>query len=365
MAQDKKNQHYVPQGYLKFFSNGKETINAFDKINNKSFSPNIRNIASENYFYDLPYWFEKVLDQKVKQQSPQFLENIFSKIEGEAIEVLKDIICLIEKGNFKSFKEEEKVIIADFIFLQYSRTKQSRKDIGQLMQEVHRELGHSLIEKNFPIDEYPKEIYPTVSIAEDGIKDFHLASLFMSIADRNLRSELYKSFFPIILKNETQIPFITSDHPIVIFPHKKSPVGSISALYLEGNEIIYPISSKYLVIYLENNHFAKINLKGQIGKKKKYIISTDNKVHIDFYNFLQVKYSNRFVFSESSDFSIFQRILEKYPEELKEDNIRHEASSFVDKKTGKDYLLTRFIDRGIHEGKYLGKSYFKTYLSKL
>jgi len=313
----------------------------------------------------LPDWFEEVLNQKVKQSSKQFLENMFSEIEGEAITVLRCIIDQIEKGNFKTFKEKEKIIISDFAFLQYSRTKVARIDVGQRAVETYREIGHSAIEKNFPIDEYPKEIYPTATITNDGEKDLHLVTLFESIANRELRRKLHNDFYSIILKNNTVVPFITSDHPVVTFPHKKSPVGPISAFYQEGNEIIFPVSPKYLIIFLEKNHFSKIASKGQIGKKKKHFMTIDIPLYVEFYNFLQARYSNRFLFSQDSDFSIITRTMNKYPEVLLDKVIKHESVSIEDKTTGKEYLVSRSLDRGIHEGKYLGKSFFKSYMSKL
>ncbi len=51
-----KRQHYVPQLYLKQWHNDKsdEQIYVYDKTLKKSFSSNIKNIASSNYFYDYP-----------------------------------------------------------------------------------------------------------------------------------------------------------------------------------------------------------------------------------------------------------------------------------------------------------------------
>lgn len=48
-----KNQHYVPQFILKNFSSGKkDQVFVFDKECSKKFRSNVRNIASENGFYN-------------------------------------------------------------------------------------------------------------------------------------------------------------------------------------------------------------------------------------------------------------------------------------------------------------------------
>lgn len=52
-----KNQHYVPQSYLKNFAvyrkRGASHIWVFDKFNQNTFSTPVRNVASQGYFYDL------------------------------------------------------------------------------------------------------------------------------------------------------------------------------------------------------------------------------------------------------------------------------------------------------------------------
>ncbi|CAG1020416.1 hypothetical protein DOJK_00319 [Patescibacteria group bacterium] len=50
---DVKKQHYVPQVYLRRFSI-KNQINVLDKFNDKSYPSNIKDVAEENRFYDIP-----------------------------------------------------------------------------------------------------------------------------------------------------------------------------------------------------------------------------------------------------------------------------------------------------------------------
>ena len=53
-----KNQHYVAQSYLKQFAcdrRGKHPkICCYDKVRRAAFTTNVRNVASENYFYNSP-----------------------------------------------------------------------------------------------------------------------------------------------------------------------------------------------------------------------------------------------------------------------------------------------------------------------
>jgi hypothetical protein len=49
-----KKQHYVPQGYLRGFTDEDGHLFAFDKVTSKVFNTNPLNVAAEQGFYDLP-----------------------------------------------------------------------------------------------------------------------------------------------------------------------------------------------------------------------------------------------------------------------------------------------------------------------
>ncbi|NII83488.1 MULTISPECIES: DUF4238 domain-containing protein [unclassified Pedobacter] len=73
-----KNQHYVPQFYLKSFCDKAEQVWAFDKTNQHIFTSSPRNLASEGYFYD-----QKQIDEKFGEQHLEHVlgieETRFSK----------------------------------------------------------------------------------------------------------------------------------------------------------------------------------------------------------------------------------------------------------------------------------------------
>ena len=55
MAKNKvANEQYVPQAYLKSFSNSNEQCYVYYQINNKHFRSHISNILAERYLYDFP-----------------------------------------------------------------------------------------------------------------------------------------------------------------------------------------------------------------------------------------------------------------------------------------------------------------------
>lgn len=102
-----KKQHYVPQFYLrKFAIEGHNKLYSFDKFNCVSRQQEIKNVASENYFYDhnLNDLINKMDDEKKDEFLKQFeendleflqiqyLEKIFSNIEGKFADTIQSIL---------------------------------------------------------------------------------------------------------------------------------------------------------------------------------------------------------------------------------------------------------------------------------
>lgn len=63
-----KNQHFVPQTYLRTFGNNSRNLWVYDKATKRSFRSSIKTVASGEYFYDHEafdkaygdaQWFEK------------------------------------------------------------------------------------------------------------------------------------------------------------------------------------------------------------------------------------------------------------------------------------------------------------------
>jgi hypothetical protein len=50
---DPKNQHYVPQAYLRRFAPDQRQVWVYDKQDGRVFRTDVRNVASETYFYDI------------------------------------------------------------------------------------------------------------------------------------------------------------------------------------------------------------------------------------------------------------------------------------------------------------------------
>ena len=89
----KKNQHFVPQFYLRHFANERDVLFAFDKPLGKSFRKSTAEVASSKFFYDIDS------SLVLPDSPPQFIENELAKIEGEFSGRLREVLDSVSTGS--------------------------------------------------------------------------------------------------------------------------------------------------------------------------------------------------------------------------------------------------------------------------
>jgi hypothetical protein len=77
-GQRKKKQHFVPQMYLRRFAH-EGRIAVFDKPSGKVFPANVKDVAQERLFYDIP---AEVLADVPEGYNPQFVEDHLAETEA-------------------------------------------------------------------------------------------------------------------------------------------------------------------------------------------------------------------------------------------------------------------------------------------
>ena len=160
-------EHYVPQCYLRNFSNSSEKINVFDKLKMQTrINQAIKDVAAEDGFYEIK--IKQILESleeeqqiKAKQDiakiinddkldtiidlidSEQHVEKIFlSNMESKFSNLLKNIIERADQANIW-FKEncfalnlEEKELLSICMVLQVLRTRSHRNSIEMMLKDV-------------------------------------------------------------------------------------------------------------------------------------------------------------------------------------------------------------------------------------
>lgn len=278
-----KNQHFVPQFYLKNFSSNKKQIFVFDKINNKQYPSAIDSVASSRFFYD---WNE--LDEIVGKQ---FIESTFSIFEGEASVAFAELISRTESDKFRGFIQEEKSLISEFIWYQMIRTPEARIQGDQLAKT----LEESLRSRGFDDS----------TIKSNGVSyedsDARLDHLRMIIKSSNVQESIGRlcERIWIVVENKTKYQFYTSDNPVLRYTHHDRAFGAY--------EIFYPLTPKFSIMILNRRDFQDF-------------ISFDNKImpfndkeFVKWYNSLQVVSAGRQIFSIENDFRLAQKMLKTNP----------------------------------------------------
>lgn len=279
---NKPNQHYVWQKYLEPWAKN-------DKIvclrNNKNIiKTNLRNIASERYFYKInnltyndcqlirkifinnrPEFMKYLLDgwvkpvetvlmlynQNVKSKGirgsiendkelglKNILEDLHMHIEGDAISALSKV----QLGDVSFFTDsnDENEMDVDFILylsFQYFRTK-------KIKQSVKESLGEH------------------ISLFTDFDDAFNLiAPIISTVFGYSIYNRIKnKEFYCYAIKNTTETAFITGDQPVI--NTKANFSGETSEL-----ELYYPLSpSIALLVTKEKN----LNIECSIEKIKEY-----------------------------------------------------------------------------------------------
>lgn len=292
-----KNQHYIPQFYLKRFGkNGK--IDVYD-IKNKKFIPNsnVSNFASKRFFYDID---TNKLDSELSilkeiynvsdddsnyrriLDNPQFIEETLSKVESNMANYLDKL-----ENDFSLITNEE-FLSTFFIFI---RTLSIRTDgYRETLEKITTQTTNWL--KTLGITEcsnYPLDIPP------DELAKIEQLKYIISIPQTYKKAILFFNNYNIHLaKNSTDLGFIISNEPFLSFE-------------LGFNDICFPINP-HLSIILQVKSAEENYL---ICKKKP---SCNNIINLDIddvvkYNIFQNHLMSKYLFGNKKDIQYILKII--------------------------------------------------------
>lgn len=287
-------QHFVPQFYLRNF--GAE-IYCFDKKKDVRIKSNPNDIATKSDYYGGEY------------EGMPSLETAFSQLEGSHAIAIQN---LIEKQDYYQLSFEHKLAVCEFIAFQYLRTEESRKGIKHITEEAYNLVGSKIMPENLKIGLTEMgSIHQHLNIMSDYRR---LALLFLHMK------------FSVFL-NRTTIPFWTSDNPVSKQnEYDRNPYGNLGIVN-EGIEIHLPLTPTLCLYALDPTVFDEPNFKEVCTKQ-----------HVIRENFLQLSYSTRFVYSNTSRFHIITSMLKNNPE-LRDEN-RTNSEVFIGHGNNATYLIT-------------------------
>lgn len=275
----KENQHFVPQFYLRNFSvnNNQKQIGIYNLPGDK-FIP-AGPLKSQAY---KPYQYGK--DGKT--------ENMLSRIEGKLSPLVKKII---NEQFFPNKESKERFDLLFFVLLSELRNPTSPDKALQMEENLVQSI------KKLPGDssEY-QDITPYEELVANSLNHVKTGMLYTS--DLSLK----------ILKNETSIPFICSDNPVVKYnqflENRKWP-GGMTGFGCLGLQLFLPISSKYAIMFYDDWIY-------KVGNRRDEFVSVDEK-DVRQLNLLQGIYCTQNVFfnheAKQNDIKAIKGSASKFP----------------------------------------------------
>lgn len=250
-----KNQHYVPQCYLKNFSidKSKAAICVYN-LDRKQLIKNapIKNQCSKNYFYGEDLALEKALQP----------------IEGQ----FSEIVRTIEEPNYALTKKDES-FLKHFWLLQYLRTEAASKRNVELVEELKNTTD---------VPELKMELKEAV---QQSMRTF--------FNTKNIVNDLKVCIF----RNETNTSFITSDDPAVLTNRwhlldRKAGFQSFG-LGSAGNLLVLPLTPKLLMLAYDADVYHVPNIRQWVQLK--------NSFDIDSFNYLQILHCRANLYTEDTN----------------------------------------------------------------
>ena len=260
-----KNQHYVPQFYLRYFSVDEKNVGAYILKSGKNIpSAPIRGQASGDYFYSDSMEMEKTL--------------------GDLEACAKKVVDKIISAPTEPLSKEEKDTLFEFTVIQLGRTEAQAKvveafyKIPELLSERWTNIGEpdlgKMLKDKFSdlIGESPS--FPAVfSVgAYAGISDV--------IRDLDVK----------VLINRTDKAFITSDNPVAKYDQfmERMKLGTYG-LRSRGLQIFFPLSPRRGVMYYDPECY-------KLGHEEKEYVEVGQEKDIDELNKLTACNSDKVLY---------------------------------------------------------------------
>jgi len=297
-------QHYVPQFYLKNFSDNDQlyVFNIPDKV---TYISNIKDIGCQRFFYDtdariLPAFIEEnvsdeqFVDNKIRTYNEDLCAPIIKSFES-----ISEVF--MEVNNIDGIHVDDRTfdIIIDFILLQFVRTPKFRNHFDKLARIVYEIMSNYSLPFKHDV-EYWKQfnhnmfIYGVLSICESG-SDIKLSDMYLEVNGEMLnyikkfKEQLICSGRSFLISNQTKY-FMTSDNPVSIQWNEN--------LFDDFKFVYLPINKSLGCIFYNKEYFPQL----KDYDRKVYIISQRNSDVLDNFNLFVTDKAESRLYSYYDDF---------------------------------------------------------------
>lgn len=291
MAKEKVRQHIVPQSYLKRFAKKNSNNNGYNigvkqGSTSKIFTAAVKDVAFRKNYYDVTN------KEDTKYWENYFANNIEPMYGSELTNIISSIILSNKKRDVLSTSQRN--ILAKMIIFQILRVPgflERRFQYGdELFDETIEETVQIFKEKNISVDDkLSKYIQNKVNV----VKELSIESISDEKILNSLAEFLAEKIW-IIYINNTGVPFMTSDSPVVMYNIiNKSFSYADNGIGRYDTFIYYPLTGKIILQIIPEDFLSGIM------KKKDNSLVPFSKGAINFVhsmNKFQARHSEKQVF---------------------------------------------------------------------
>lgn len=291
-----KNQHYIPQMYLKRFCEFDNQLYAYDKQTGRGFYNSPRAYAHKKYFYDIDpdvllpmlkkcYPFADSVSIENLSQT-QAVENMLGRLEGAAALVLDKI----DGDPSVLLDDDVQIKLTCFLYTLSVRTVAQRRKI----EYIHRKTADRLKELNISANSKILECYNVNS--EEYSKEWQIGRLISPGAVLEFSQMIIENYDWYYGKVNSCLKLIISDNPVLM-------------LAIGFNDFCFPISPDKAIVFRKRGDSVKIlsHDKPQNGVVN---LSTYS---VLVYNIIQHSQSERFLFGDKKTIQLM-KAMKKYLE---------------------------------------------------
>jgi Protein of unknown function (DUF4238) len=210
---DPKLHHYVPQFYLRRFSDTFDRLWAWDRDMDRVFITSPRSVAAERSFYYLDVLAEHGHD-------PLTMEKQFASLEHETACITSQWIEWIRDGSLGMqipIPDQNRAVVALFIALQFLRTADSRDVLARFASTT----GYTASSK------HERRLLHTEALWNDSLID-------------EFRNRVESASW-VFGWNTTDVPFMTSDNPVA-FRRGDNAMWLKIGMFGAGTYVVYPLA---------------------------------------------------------------------------------------------------------------------------
>lgn len=303
MAQSNRKQHYIPQCYLRNFSDDGKFLWVYNKSTSKAHTQAISNTAFMKDFYRIA---DKVIDGKLINDVNRFEKEFFANsIEPQFNSYLnliknKTKDWLSNPNHSPVLDRETKELFSAFIAIQHLRMPNIKDMHIDAMKKANQERFEII--KSFyksTRNEVDQDCIDNISMEYDD--ELNSLEHFYVYGDQELinsiQDQLINKIWIFYVSEDKNV--FTSDNPILRKPHLENQPSFYDGFGMKGVEVIFPLNSSLVLTMWDEECFSE-----RVDEDNKFQLITPKLLRQ--YNSYQYLYSNYQTYCQNNDFGLIE-----------------------------------------------------------